>query len=88
MSEHRAELHGALQRALHDEDAGQAQGNLVTGWVVVVESMDPDGRRWLSRIDGGPGGDALPEWHRQGLLFNALHSGGWEPDPYDAEPPD
>ena len=78
-------LSEAIQQALHSDDAADAQGNLVVGWVVVAESMDPDGGRWLSRIDGSPGGGRLSAWTREGLLFNALHSGGWDDDEVDGE---
>lgn len=70
-------LQAAIQDALHHEDAAGAQGNVVTGWVIVAESMDVDGKRWLSRHDGGPGDRRLPIWQAQGLLHNALFSDGW-----------
>lgn len=73
-------LHAAIQESLHSEDAAEAQGNVITGWVVVAESMAPDGQRWLSRIDGGPGGGRLTEWQLDGFLHNALYGGGWLED--------
>jgi hypothetical protein len=85
MTEHDSiqHLHAAVQSSLHHEDAHEAQGNVVTGWVVVAESMDPTGRRWLSRINGTPGGGQLTEWAAQGLLFNALNDDGWDVDEDD-----
>lgn len=76
-------LHEAIQETLHSEDAGDCQGNVVTSWVCIAESMDVEGHRWLSRMDGAPGGGRLSEWAAEGLLFNALHSGGW--DDYEVE---
>lgn len=74
----RERLHRSIQENLHDSDS--VGGNVVTGWVVVAESLAPNGERWLSRIDGGPGGNRLAEWQREGFLHNALHGGHWERD--------
>lgn len=35
------------------------------------------GRRWFSRVDGGPAGQRLAQWQAQGLLHNALFADGW-----------
>jgi len=49
----------------------------VTKCVVVVEWIDENGNRWLTRrtlmADGRPG----PAWDAAGLLFEALH-GEWQ----------
>lgn len=70
----------AVQQALHTEQAGEAQGNFVTGWVLVAESMAPDGRRWLSRVSADASFENLTSWAQQGLLHNALHDDGWDDD--------
>lgn len=78
MSDSVEKVQATLQQTMHDDDAREVHGNVVTGWVVVAESMAPDGRRWLSRMSGGPGGEPLPEWTSEGLLHNALYGGGWD----------
>jgi hypothetical protein len=70
-----------LQQAMHDDGAVGAQGNVVTGWVCICESMGPDGQRWLSKLSSDASGDArLATWAEQGLLWNALYAGGWDED--------
>lgn len=70
----------AVQRALHEGSSDDIAGNVVTGWVLIAESMGPDGERWLSRVSGGAAGGAPPTWTAQGWLFNALHERGWTDD--------
>lgn len=77
-------INKAIQHALHEADAKEAQGSVVTGWVVVAESMEADGTRFLSRLDGNAGGERLTSWQRQGMLHNALN----EPWPEDYEDED
>ncbi len=72
---------------MNHDHAGDAQGNVVTGWVCIAESMGPDGQKWLSRLSSDASGDRrLPRWTEQGLLHNGLHGdgvSGWDDDDGD-----
>lgn len=77
LGEQRAAIHGALQANAGPEEL---DGALLTAWVAVCEWMSPDGKRWLTRIDG----EATTAWLRQGLLYDALN-GDWDLDEADEE---
>lgn len=67
----RETLHEAIQGTVAvDEDL--PEGAMLLGWVTVAEWMAPDGRRWLSVIDGDAQVEGCPIWQRQGYLHNAL----------------
>jgi hypothetical protein len=87
----RSPIHAAVQAAMNHDLARGAQGNVVTGWVCIAESMDPDGRKWLSRISSDASGEQrLPRWTEQGLLHNGLYGNGddgWDDDDDDASEP-
>lgn len=69
-SELRNRITDALQEDVSD------QGRVVVGWVMVMESIDHEGHRWLSRLDGLAGGNSMPSWQRDGYLHSALN-GEW-----------
>lgn len=74
--ESRSPVHAAVQQSINAE---RSEGHVVTGWVCVVESMAPDGERWLSRLSSDASGERrLPRWTEQGLLHNGLHGNGEE----------
>ena len=77
MSESRPPIRHALQEALHMDEASEAQGNLITRWVVVAESMAPDGRRWLSRVSGDAADEGLSEWDARMLCTEGARDEGW-----------
>ena len=52
---------------------------VLTSWVVIAEFMDEDGKKWLSRADS----EGTTQWHREGMLWDALHAGDWEPESED-----
>lgn len=68
-----------IQTALQDSDMrnesyeGPVGGSMVVGWVVVCESVDPAGERWLTMV----GSENSTQWQRQGYLHNALNT-RWE----------
>lgn len=73
----RSPIHAAVQEALHHDSAEGGQGNVVTGWTCIVESMAPDGQKWLHRLSSDASGERrLPRWIEQGLLHNGLHGDG------------
>lgn len=73
----REPLHEAIAAVLGEH--APATGAVLTGWVVVAETVDPDGRRWLHRMDGP---DTITVWAREGMLHNALNT-EWSPDTDD-----
>jgi hypothetical protein len=81
LPEHRSEIRNVIQ-ALAGEGAA-TDGAIVTGWVIVVEWMDPDGGKWLSRFNGDGADLPLVAWQMEGMLHNALHE-SWDDD--EAEP--
>lgn len=68
-------LHEAIQSTTSTDS--DLDGAILLGWITVAEWMAPSGDRWLSRVDGNATGGGLPEWTREGLLHNALYSGGF-----------
>ncbi len=67
----RASIHETLQ-ATTVRDRDLPEGAMLLGWVAVAEWMAPDGKRWLSVVDGNASGEGCPAWQRQGYLHNAL----------------
>lgn len=45
-------------------------GAVCTGWVLVAEWQDSDGRWWLTRWSE----DNLPPWRADGLLYHATNN--------------
>lgn len=68
----RAGVRSAIQQ--NPPPSFATKGALVTGWSLVAEWMDPDGEKWLSRLDS----EDLTSWAREGMFFEAL--GDWEED--------
>ncbi|MBI3936434.1 MAG: hypothetical protein HY323_05610 [Betaproteobacteria bacterium] len=68
-------LHDAVQEAVRLDS--RVEGNYVTGWVCVAESIAPTGKRWLTRMSSSDGEEELPAWTRAGLLHDALFA-PWE----------
>lgn len=81
----RETLHETIQGTIAiDED--MPEGAVLLGWLTVAEWMAPDGKRWLSLIDGDARGEGCPAWQRQGYLHNALFDpDGFIPDDEDGE---
>ncbi len=66
----RSILNRAIQESCRNEEE---DGHLVTAWVCVIETVGPNGSRWLARLScGGSGEDGLPRWTERGLLHHAL----------------
>lgn len=75
----RSAIHGVAQRSINIDRPNDEQDHVVTGWVCIVESMGPDGERWLSRLSSDASGERrLSRWTEQGLLHNGLHGDGEE----------
>lgn len=68
----RRPIHEALEGLLAEHSP--ESGGILTGWVLVAETVDADGERWLHRLDGP---DTITAWAREGMLHNALNSGSW-----------
>ena len=49
-------------------------GRVVTGWVLVAETLDESGERRLDCLHAGADGVPLPWWTTQGLLSAALET--------------
>lgn len=76
----REHLHSSIQKTSEIDD--DMDGCMLKGWVCVAEWIDPEGRSWLTRLDGGPQGESLPSWQAQGYLHNSLFE-GFGPPPDD-----
>jgi hypothetical protein len=74
----RSPIHFAIQAAINcDREPASDDDHVVIGWVCVVESMTPDGGRWLSRLSADASGERrLARWTEQGLLHNGLYGDG------------
>lgn len=69
----RKSIHEAIQDT--NDSSPDLEGSVLTGWVLISEWSDPEGRRWLSRLSGNAGGESSPpSWQIEGYMFNALHS--------------
>lgn len=76
-------LHETIQGTIAVDDE-LPEGAMLLGWCAMAEWMAPDGKRWLSIIDGDARGEGCPEWQRQGYLHNALFApDGFRPDDDD-----
>jgi hypothetical protein len=63
----------AIDEAIRANVAGVTdRGAVVTGWAMVVELMDEDGRRWLARAHA----ETTPPWAACGMWHEALY-GAW-----------
>ena len=63
----------AIDEAIRANAAGVTdRGSVVTGWAVVVELMDEDGRRWLARAHA----ETTSPWSAAGMWQEALY-GDW-----------
>ena len=62
-----------IARAIQENGTGHFQG-VLTGFVLVAEWADLEGRRWLTRLHGNGHGALLPDWQVHGYLHNALHT--------------
>jgi hypothetical protein len=71
------EIHRAIQSAIQDDNT--TDGAFVVGWVLLVETANPDGSRSLSRMDRGADGDRLTRWQRGGYLHDGLYGAFPEP---------
>jgi hypothetical protein len=70
----RKRLGEAIQaEAVEFQQGEDTQRGVVIGWVVIAESVAPDGERWLSSFSGGAGDHALPRWQVQGYAHSLLH---------------
>jgi len=69
MNEQRQEIADALQESQPEDFEG-----LLLGFVAVVEWVDLEGQRWLTRTDGNASGDPITAWQREGYLHNALNT--------------
>lgn len=67
-------IHEALQA---NSLAALDRGGVLTGWVVVMEWMDEQGERWISKAHSS----TLTHWSAHGFHHEALY-GDW---PRDAE---
>ncbi len=67
----RGTLHEAFQTTI-SVDESLPEGAMLLGWVGIAEWMAPDGKRWLSIVDGNSNREGCPAWQRQGYLHNAL----------------
>jgi hypothetical protein len=67
----------ALQ-AEHEMDE-DIEGGVVVGFAAVVEWLAPDGKRWLTLLDGDASGERLYRWQVQGYFHNVLHDPSWHP---------
>ena len=66
----------AIDDAIRANVAGVTdRGAVVTGWAVVVELMDDDGRRWLARAHA----ETTSPWAANGMWHEALY-GAWPVD--------
>jgi hypothetical protein len=66
----------AIDEAIRANVAGVTdRGAVVTGWAMVVELMDEDGRRWLARAHA----ETTPPWAASGMHHEALY-GAWPED--------
>lgn len=74
----RKHLHSSIQETTKIDD--DMEGCVLKGWVCIAEWIDPDGRPWLTRVDGGATGESLPSWQSQGYLYSTLND-GWVPTP-------
>lgn len=63
-----------IQEAIQADAPEETPGALCTGWVVVAEWCDSDGKLWLSRADS----DNMTAWKRTGMLHDALYGDSWE----------
>jgi hypothetical protein len=77
----RERLHETIQATV-SIDNDLPDGAVLMGWVTIAEWMAPDGKRWLSIIDGAADpSEGLAAWQRQGYLHNALFDpDGFIPD--------
>jgi hypothetical protein len=71
--ERRDQIHALLQELGPANQ--EANGALLTGWVVVTSWVAPDGTAWLSRGHAAE----IPWWTAQGMLYEGLN-GVWERD--------
>lgn len=70
----RRRLGAAIQaEAVEFGNGDETQKGLVIGWLVIAESLAPDGERWLSTFSGGAGDQHLPRWQVQGYAHSLLH---------------
>lgn len=67
----RGRLHETIQGTVALDET-LPEGSMLLGWVAIAEWMAPDGRRWLSIVDGDARGEGAALWQRQGYLHNAL----------------
>ena len=72
--ERRDRIHALLQE-LGPPDDEQA-GGLLIGWVLVMEWVDTNGEKWLSRGHSAE----ISTWHASGLYHEALY-GNWPAPP-------
>jgi hypothetical protein len=71
----------AIDDAIRANAAGATdRGAVVTGWAVVIELMDEDGRRWLARAYA----ETTPPWAASGMWHEALY-GAWPEDDEDGD---
>lgn len=72
MSE-RSRLHDAI--AEYTPDITEATGGAVlTGWVVIAEWMDADGKRYLSNCIA----ENTTPWTARGMMHDVLFGGEWD----------
>lgn len=59
------------------DDDGNVQRGIVVGWVVIAETLAPDGERWLSKFSGDAAHEQLARWQVHGYAHSVLHD--WPP---------
>ncbi len=74
-----AELRGDIDNALAKHPPHERTDSMTTGWVIVAEFMDSDGKKWLSRADS----QGMTQWLREGMLWDALNSDEWDTEAVD-----
>lgn len=72
LNERRGRIQAALQEiGAHDDIK---PGAVLTGWALVMEWMDSDGERWLSRVHA----PSKTPWEVRGMWHEALYA-DWPP---------
>jgi hypothetical protein len=80
MSVLREAAHAAIQHLVGASANDETDGALVTKWVIVTEILDADGEKHCCQVSGGPDGQELVTWDREGLLHYGLTSPDWAED--------
>lgn len=78
-AETRRKLGEAIRAAAVEftDDDDNKQAGIVVGWVVIAETLAPDGEMWLSKFTGDAADEPLARWRVHGYAHSVLHD--WPP---------